>query len=112
MAITEMPFAEDSRIVLTEVVSHLFEIDNRSIADPLELAQAWAEVHSCDDAVMGALDTSDRLSYQVIVDTRRQRPRRPKPASSAILHDRAVVLHLAVHRRLVALRDLVETPDL
>jgi hypothetical protein len=103
MATTSHP--EDSRIVLREVVTHLSELGDRIIADPLELTEAWTEVHRCDDAAMDALDPGVRHTYDVVTRSRSRRSRRIR---SSVVEDRVVVLHLAVHRRLVILTPLVE----
>jgi len=107
MSLLGTSFPEDAQVVLAEVLGHLLELDARPIDEPVELARAWAEVHGCDDAVLDALDTADRPVYQAALDTTPPRPRRPRRLSDPIVQERAVRLHLAVHRRVVVLRDLV-----
>ena len=112
MSLVDTDFPDDADVVVVEVVSHLLEVDGRSIVEPAGLAEAWAEVHRCDDAVLEALDPADRSIYQATIDTSRSRSRSSRRSRrEPIVEERVVGLHLALHRRLVVLRDLVPSAD-
>jgi len=98
---------EDPRVVATEVGAHLLEILGRAISDPLRLAQAWSEVHLCDDALVHSLDPPHRAAYLTIIDSP-VRQHRPRASGRPIIEDRAVRLRLALRRRLMVLDEFVD----
>ena len=106
MSLTTTNPGDHAQVVLFEVVAHLLELDERPIEGPLELTDAWAELHACDDEVLGVLDPGDRRAYQIVVDTSRARPRAQRTTSGPIVEVRATRLRLAIRRRLLVLRDL------
>jgi hypothetical protein len=108
MTLVDTNFPEDSDIVVSEVLLHLLELDARRFDEPADLALVWAEVHRCDDDVLEALDAGDRMSYQASIDRTRPEPSY-RSRREPNLRERVAHLHLALHRRLVLLRDLV--PD-
>jgi hypothetical protein len=97
---------EDIPIVVTEVICHLAEIDDRQILDPHELAQAWLEVRLCDAAVLDVLTEHQRLHYQAIVEGPRRSARQPRGSDRSTVVTGVVRLHLAIHRRRILLQDL------
>jgi len=105
VAATDTP--DDPRVVLVEVGAHLREISDRRISDPLLLAQAWSEVHVCDDAMLRSLDPSGQQAYRTVIDVPPARRRRQRAAGQPIIEDRVTRLRLAVSRRLAVLDDLV-----
>ena len=108
MSLVSTDFPEDAHVVLSEVLAHLLELDARTIHEPTELARAWADVHCCDDQVLEALDPNDRWAYQDTIDRSVSPVRSSRRASGgSIVQERVVRLHLALHRRLVVLRELV-----
>ena len=108
MSLVDTDFPDDAEVVLAEVVAHFLELDGRPPVEPVGLSEAWAEVHRCDDAVLEALDPTERSVYQATIDTGRSRSRRSRRShGEPIVQNRVVGLHLALHRRLVVLRDLV-----
>ena len=108
MSLVATDFPDDGQVVLAEVLLHFVELDGRAILEPVALTDAWMEVHQCDDEVLEALDPAERSTYQAVSNTSRSRS---KPSQrwpgEPVMQESVVRLHLALHRRVVVLRDLV-----
>ncbi len=107
MSLVEMEHPDDPRVVLVEVAEHLHEIDRRLVAHPEALSTAWRQMRRCDDAVIDALPPADRTSYEAVMVSSGPRSRRPSAwFRSSGTNEDVARLHLALHRRIVLLRQL------
>jgi hypothetical protein len=101
------PPPEERRVVAFEVMDRLAGIDLRGVVVPRDVADAWAEVRRCDEAVLVVLDRRHREHLQAIIDTRRPRVRPSRWSGRTPLHAEIACLRVAVHRRLMVLQHVV-----